>query len=198
MSQNLGSPPCHTMSHFVDPFRPPLTCDVIYGYPLRRRIFEEQYIVIMQAKHYQLLGYSAGLMVYFCLLLNQQLSGYCKDGLVVGTAPPCLPHDLPHFLSLLLGIIPAKQSWCVWNNLLPSQNTSSSVIMLVFLLGQLIGHYISTMYRQPENIRGFVCTSQCKFPPPSLHFMPCDISISYCYYIVTIYLLYGTTALKEL
>ena len=33
MSQNLGSlPPCHTMSHFVDP--PPLTCDIIYGWPL--------------------------------------------------------------------------------------------------------------------------------------------------------------------
>ena len=26
-------PPCQTMSHFVDPL-PPLTCDVIYGWPL--------------------------------------------------------------------------------------------------------------------------------------------------------------------
>ena len=35
MSQNLGSlpTPCHTMSHLVDPL-PPLTCDVIYGWPL--------------------------------------------------------------------------------------------------------------------------------------------------------------------
>ena len=33
MSQNLGSlPPCHTMSRFVDPL--PLTCDVIYWWPL--------------------------------------------------------------------------------------------------------------------------------------------------------------------
>ena len=38
MSQNLGSlsPPCHTMSHFVDPLLP-LTCDVIYGWPLTRK-----------------------------------------------------------------------------------------------------------------------------------------------------------------
>ena len=35
MSQNLGSlPPCHTISHFVRRPPPPLTCDVIYGWPL--------------------------------------------------------------------------------------------------------------------------------------------------------------------
>ena len=28
------SPPCHTMSRFVDPPPPTLTCDVIYGCPL--------------------------------------------------------------------------------------------------------------------------------------------------------------------
>ena len=34
----IPAPPCHTMSHFVDPPPHPLTCDVIYGCPLRRTI----------------------------------------------------------------------------------------------------------------------------------------------------------------
>lgn len=39
MSQNFGAlpTPCHTMLHFVDSL-PPLTCDVIYRWPVSTQV----------------------------------------------------------------------------------------------------------------------------------------------------------------
>ena len=61
----------HTMSHFVDPL-PPLTCDVIYRWPLRRIAWKKEISVSWNSSHQKL----NGLFLYKATLEIQCSEGF--------------------------------------------------------------------------------------------------------------------------